>query len=241
MSRSSWIIAIFLAGALAAAVTGWRKAARLQAEIDSLQAQIQAVQDQSVASSEAASERARELESLRSESQELLRLRNEVSQSRTSAKEAEKLRTENQQLRLQNQQLQAGATASSSATPAIKDQFPRDSWGFSGYATPDAALVSAIAAMKEGNPKTYLESLSPEEQARMSKVWENKSEAEIAAKHQQDVSTITGLRILDRKTISPEELQMNVYIEGVGRLETVSMKLINNEWKFGGFIRDPKK
>src|SRR5205823_6916352 len=124
----------------------------------------------------------------------LLHLRNEVSQLRTTTKEADKLRAENQQLRSQNQQLRgAGPTPSSaSATPAPKDQFPRDSWGFSGYATPDAALVSAISAMKEGNPKSYLESLSPEEQARLSKVWENKSAEEIAAKHQQDVSAITG-------------------------------------------------
>ena len=75
----------------------------------------------------------------------------------------------------------------------------------------------------------------------MSKVWENKSETEIAAKHQSDVSTITGMQVLDRKTISPEETQMTVYIQGVDRMEKVSMKLVNDEWKFGGFIRDPKK
>src|SRR5207237_9281913 len=116
-----------------------------------------------------------------------------------------------------------------------------DDCTLSGDATADAALISAIWAMKEGNPKTYLESLSPEEQARMSKVWENKSEAEIAAKHQSDVAAISGMQILDRKTISPDEVQMNVYIQGVDRLEKVSMKQIEGQWKFGGFIRDPKK
>ena len=75
----------------------------------------------------------------------------------------------------------------------------------------------------------------------MSKVWENKSETEVAAKHQSDVSTITGMRVLDRQTISPEEVQMSVYIQGIDRMEKVSMKLVNDEWKFGGFIRDPKK
>jgi len=95
--------------------------------------------------------------------------------------------------------------------------------------------------MKEGNPKTYLDSLAPEEKARMAKVWENKSEAEIAAKHQQDVSAITGMRILDRTTVAPDQVQMNVYIQGADRMEKVSMILVNNEWKFGGYIRDPKK
>ena len=95
--------------------------------------------------------------------------------------------------------------------------------------------------MKEGNPKTYLESLAPEEQARMSKVWENKSEAEIAAKHQSDVAAISGMQILGRKAISADEIQMNVYIQGPDRLEIVSMKQIDGQWKFGGFIRDAKK
>ena len=110
-----------------------------------------------------------------------------------------------------------------------------------GYATPEAALVSAIWSMKEGNPKSYLDSLSPEEQARLAKTWENKTEAEIIAKHQSDVAPITGVRVLDRHEISAEEMQMNVYIEGVGRVEKVSMKRTGNDWKFGGFIRLPPK
>lgn len=95
--------------------------------------------------------------------------------------------------------------------------------------------------MREGNPQTYLQSLSPEEQARLAKSWQNKPETEIVAKHQSDVAAITGLRVLDRQTVSPNEVLMNVYIEGVGRMEKVSMKLIGNEWKFGGYIRPPPK
>jgi hypothetical protein len=178
---------------------------------------------------------------LDSERNELLRLRSEVGQLRGASQEAIKLRADLQRLRTENQQLRSTAAAANTSAPAPSDQFPKESWNFAGYGTPDAALVSAIWAMKEGNPKTYLESLSPEEQARMGKVWENKSEAEIAAKHQSDVSSITGMRVLDRKSISPEEVQMSVYIQGVDRMEKVSMKLINQEWKFGGFIRDPKK
>jgi hypothetical protein len=32
---------------------------------------------------------------------------------------------------------------------------------------------------------------------------------------------------------------MSVYIDGVDRMEKVSMKRVNNEWKFGGYIREP--
>src|SRR5262249_44720756 len=114
-------------------------------------------------------------------------------------------------------------------------------WAFSGYATPKAALVSAIWAMKEGNPKIYLESLSPEEQARMAKVWENKSEAEVAAKHQSDVASITGLRILEEQVVGDNQVVMAVQIEGTDRTEKVSMKRVGNDWKFGGFIREAAK
>jgi hypothetical protein len=245
MNRSTLILAALLIGAIGAAVIGWQKVGQLRGEIQSLQAQLQANQDQATAASEA---KAKENEAgearLRSEREDLLRLRGEVTQLRSGAKEVEKLRAENQQLKAANQQLHA-ATASPATTPqpseAPKDHFPRDSWAFSGYATPEAALMSAISAMKEGNPKTYLESLAPEEQLRMAKTWENKSEAELAAKHQQDVSTITGMRVLDRRTISPDEVQMTVYLQGVDRMEKVSMKYINNEWKFGGFAREAKR
>jgi hypothetical protein len=93
--------------------------------------------------------------------------------------------------------------------------------------------------MKEGNPKSYLESLAPEEQARMAKVWENQTEAEIAAKHQSDVSAISAFRIMERQNVSDNEVLLNVYIEGVGRMEKVAMKRVGNVWKFGGFVRPP--
>ena len=92
--------------------------------------------------------------------------------------------------------------------------------------------------MKEGKPQVYLDSLSPEEQVRMAKVWENKSEGEIAAKHQQEVSQITNVRVMNQKEISPEEVQLAVFIEGPNRMEIVSMKRSGADWKFGGFFRD---
>ena len=71
--------------------------------------------------------------------------------------------------------------------------------------------------------------------------WGNKPENELAAKHQQDVANITAVRILDRQSAAPGEVTMNVYIEGVGRMEKVLMKQIGNDWKFGGFVRPPPK
>jgi len=237
-----WVVLCLLAAALAGAVVGWKNVGLLREENSALRAQLDAFQAQNAASSEAGDrQREQEWQRLRSEAQEVVRLRGEVSQLRGGAKETDRLRSDNLRLQAENQQMRANANAvATPSTPppnAPPDQFPKESWAFSRYATPEAALVSAIWAMKQGDPKAYAASLSPEEQARMAQTWADKSEADIAAKHQKDVSVITGMRILDRQPVSAEEVQMNVYIEGVGRMEKVSMKRIGEEWRFGGYIR----
>ena len=237
-----WFFVALLAAGFAAAYVEWKQAAALRAENEALRAENQSFKEQSAATEETQSkQRDQELQRLRAETQELNKLRNEVSQLRAGAKETERLRSENQQLRA----AVSAATATASATPApvaaAADRYAKENWAFAGYATPDAALLSAIWAMREGNPKTYLDSLSPEEQLRMAKVWENKSEADVAAKHKADVSSITGMRILERQAVSPDEMLMSVYVEGVGRMEKVSLKRVGNDWKYGGYVRAPVK
>ena len=235
---------VFVA-AVAAAVAGWKKVGQLQAEITALRVEIQGASEHNAATAEAESkQREQEMQRVRSDAQEVHKLRNEVAQLRPTAKDSEKLRGENQQLRAENQQLRTAASRPPLAAPATKVEiagksFPKQAWSFAGYGTPEASLMSAIWAMREGNPKTYLDSLSPEEQLRMAKSWQNKSEAEIAAKHQQDVSVITGMRILGQQTVSANEVTMDVFVEGVNRPEKVSMKRVGNDWKFGGYIRSP--
>ncbi len=239
-----WLGAVALAAALAAAVLGWQRVQQLRSENEALRGQWEQFKAHSAAAAEAQSEHyEEELQRLRTQAQDVFKLRNEVTQLRSAAQAAETLRAENRQLRVQNQQLGAGAGASAAGAvapnaPTPADQFPRENWTFAGYSTPEAALVTAVWAMKEGKPQMYLDSLSPEEQARMAKAWANKSEDEIAAKHQQDVSQITNVRLMNRKEISPEEVQFTVLIEGPNRTETVSMKRFRTDWKFGGFIRD---
>lgn len=176
---------------------------------------------------------------------EIAKLRSEITQLRSTAKELEALKMRLAQLqadgRRQDSRLGAEITPPTANPPAeVTESFPRESWAFAGYGSPESALLSAIWAMREGNPKTYLESLSPAEQARMAQLWENKPEGEVAAKHQSDVSKITSFRILDRQEVSPEQVVMSVYISGVDRLEKVAMQKVGDDWKFAGFMRDPK-
>jgi myosin heavy subunit len=239
-------LALLFFASLIAAGWNWSRARQLSTENAQLAAQLAELKTQLEANTEARGQKLQtEQTRLQQDVQEVARLRNEVRQLRESTKDSEKIRAENQQLR-------TALSAANSAAAAINpgqgptaqksaDHFPKENWTFSGYNSPEAALVSAIWSMKEGNPKAYLESLSPEEQQRMGKIWENKSEQEVAAKHQSDVSAITGMRILDHQDISANEVQMNVYVEGVGRMEKVRMLKMGDDWKFGGYIRAQPK
>ncbi len=231
---------ILFAAALAAAWIGWRKATHAAGVIASLREQLDWQKEQQDAANEAQAEtRERELQRLRAEAAEVVRLRGEISQLRAGAKDAETVRADNQRLRTLAEQSRAAAASAPAPAAAPADQFPRESWKFSGYATPEDSLISAVWAMKEGTPKTYFETLSTEEQARTTKLWEGKSEAEIAAKYQGDVARITAVRVLGREEISPDEIQMRVYVGGVDRLEKMSLKRVGAEWKFNGLIRPP--
>ena len=230
------LIVAFFAGCGGDAAKWQAENAALRSEVEKMKAEAESAQ----------AARERDLKNLQADTTDVARLRGEVTQLRTSAKEAEKLRAENAQLRAQNQQLRgANAAAPAPAAPAAPvaetGTFPRESWSQAGYASPESALVSAIYSMQQGNPKQYFESLTPDEQLRMSKTWEGKTSEEIAAKHVSDTSKITGMKVMDRQDISPDEVVMSVYIQGVDRMEKVSMKRSGQDWKFGGYLRQPKQ
>ena len=219
-------------------------AKKLQAENEALRAEVEALRGQAAAP-EAEAARQNELARLRAAAEDAARLRGEVTQLRTAAKDTDTLRAENQMLKTDNQKLRDAARVgpAADAKPASPPpgSFPRESWTMAGYASPEAALVSAIFSMQQGNPTQYFASLTPEEQERMKVVWENKSAEEIAAKHVSDTAKITGMKVLNTQEITADSVVMSVYIEGVDRAEKVSMKRVGNDWKFGGFLRDPAK
>jgi hypothetical protein len=191
-------------------------------------------------------QREAEIQKLRGELQELVRLRGEVTKLRAENKDVEKLRAENQQLRSESQQLRAASAAAANAAhsspqPNLQAVYRREQWTFSGYQTPEAALVSAIWSMQQGDPKQYFESLTPEEQMRMTKAWEGKSAEEIIAKQKNDTAQISAIRVLQTDAVSDNEQLVTVAIDGVNRQEKVRMQRIGNDWKFGGFIREANR
>jgi hypothetical protein len=240
-----WVVTILVIALAAAAGFGWkqvadlqRENARLRGEVATLQANVES------ATASRGSEQEAESRKSQTDAQELLRLRNEVAQLRTRTNELQKLQA---QVQAQSQALaRTGSVAQATnqvptLTGPTNDHFPRQNWNFAGYATPEAALVSAIWAMREGKPQVYLDSLSPQEQQRMAQAWQNKSEQEIATKHQGDVANINELRIVGRQNPSPNQVQLQVNLGDANRTETVTMENIGGQWKFGGFVRQPQQ
>lgn len=234
------IIALIVAMGVAAGI-GWRKAHVAQVMSQQFVEENEGLRRQLASLAEEQRQtRERDSKEATANAQELAKLRAEVSRLRVATNETEKLRAEVGALKTQTRESRAQPAAN--ATPTAPDQFPRQSWAFSGYATPDAAVVSTVWAMKEGKPQVFLDSLSPEEQQRMAQSWQGKSEEEIAAKHQKDVGNIQGVRILSRTPISPTEVQMQVFLEGANRVETFKMnQAADQQWKFGGFVRNPRE
>jgi hypothetical protein len=187
-------------------------------------------------------QRNEELERLRTEASEVHKLRNEVSQLRVGVKAVEQLRTENQQLRQANQQLQGGpknGVVTPAAATSQEGYYAKENWAFTGYATPEAALQSVIWAMREGDTKTFLAGLAPEEMERVQKEWGSKSEAQISADAKRGTDKINSIRILESKALSDDEVVLNVYAAGgEDKVRKISMKRVGVEWRLAGPKRD---
>jgi hypothetical protein len=230
-----WVVLIGFVALAIAAGFGWKQVGTLQQENGRLRGEVAAAQaNLDSATTSRASQNEAELQKLRADSQELLKLRGEVAQLRSRTNELAKI-----QSRPQPVQPTTSQPTNQIPTPTgpVADHFPRQAWTFAGYESPEAALVSAIWAMREGKPQVYLDSLSPAEQQRMAQVWQDKSEQEIAGKHQSDVANISDLRIMSRQSTTPNQVTMQVNLGGANRTETVIMENVNGQWKFGGFTQ----
>ena len=233
-------LALCAVGVVAATIWGWREVGKLRANNEALRQKLAAVETDSQERAEALRAQHREeMQNLQREAQEVHKLRGEVNRLRSGADSLAQLQKAQSRLKRENQTLrEAARKAAVRPTRATfeRGNFPKEGWEFLGYESPEDALVSAIWTMQQGDPQGYFESLAPAEQERMAQRWQDKTEEEIANKHQSDVAAISGIRVLNRRDISDQEVVLDVYIEGTGRMQTVSMQRIDNQWKFAGEV-----
>ena len=162
---------------------------------------------------------------------ELLRLRGEAGVLRQQAKELETLRNENRQARAAR--VSGHQTQSAAATA---DYWPRDSWAFAGYASPEAALQSSLWAASKGDLKTVLSGITGGIRKEMEKDLEGKSESEASAFIMASVAYFNSVRVLNSEVQADDAVVLSVALEDGTDTHTVKMpmKKIGNEWKLSG-------
>ena len=223
----------------------WKKSDALALEVRDLKEKLGELESTVATGNKAAETQLAELKRMRQQTTELMSLRSEVTQLRTGSKAAEGLQAELSQLRSENAQLRASSRTppplpiAPDAQPAASGpRVPQDQWAFSGYASPEAALTSAIWSMKEGDIETYFNGLAPAEQERIAQTWKDQPEEQIAVKHQQEAGAIQAFQVMNKQPVSNSEVVMDVQIEVQGKptLRRIRMNQVGQEWKYGGFV-----
>jgi hypothetical protein len=167
---------------------------------------------------------------------ELLKLRGEVGRLRQQAKEVEALREANRQATAAVAASQKASGTNTASEPASADFWPRDSWQFLGYATPDAALQSQFYAARQGDLKTFMSYTTGEILEAMQKDMEGKSEAEMLDKMNREMKNLKSVRILKRQTLPDGTVALTAFFEDGDHTHESSLilKKVGNEWKIAG-------
>ena len=173
----------------------WSDAGRRKLENQQLQARIA---DLEMAATQAAADAQSTLEPSpdeQAQKRDLMRLRNEVTQLREAVHRAQTERARARSSAAKHPEL--------AATPDGGQNIPRDEWKFAGYDTPEAALLSGMWAMKEGQREALLNSFTPEERERFETQMPEKTDAEIAQRFQKQYGRVTGVRVLAQHETTP--------------------------------------
>jgi hypothetical protein len=173
----------------------------------------------------------------RDEKLELLRLRNEVTQLKATvaaSREAVKSALENR-----DEGLRRVAAVDREGRQIGDSDLNTAELSFRGYASAADGYVSALAAMKDGDVQTMLNSMTPEEAARWQSLNAGKSEEEIRARFLKEFGSNSTVRIKGQEQVSPTEVVLDVEMERPFT-KRVRMNLVGNEWKGGAPINQNK-
>ena len=120
--------------------------------------------------------------------------------------------------------------------------FPRSSWSFAGYATPEATAQSLFWALGEGNQSTfqaYLDGFTPELQTKLKADAESRGNNAFADLAAHELGGVTRYRILKKVTISDNQAQLQIQFGGMkGPVQTLALEKIGNEWKCAGYVKN---
>ena len=160
---------------------------------------------------------------------ELLRLRNQVGQLDRTRREADELRAANQQL-----------VVGLANTGTNQGYWTGEQLVFAGFADPESAMRSTLAAWISGDPGAFLASCIPAERAELEKEREATSEAEFAARSKCLAGlygpATEGVRVLGKKTLSQDEAVLDLYFEGDEKSREFLLRRFGDEWRVTGLL-----
>lgn len=162
---------------------------------------------------------------------ELAKLRKEVEQLRHRTNDLQTMKTELRRLRAELSVARSNMASNTPPDVPVQDIFPRDSWAFAGYDTPEAAIESVTWAISQGNEDAYLASLAPDLQDEMQSQLADGSFAEVGP---VEMSNAAGFRILDRETVSDDEWIVTLFMDGEGTETSLDLIRTPDGWKVQG-------
>jgi hypothetical protein len=170
------------------------------------------------------------------ESRELLRLRGEVGLLRQQTRELEIVRVENRQAHAALETSLKTQSAGASNAVATADYWPRDSWAFTGYASPDAALQTTLWAVNNGDLKAIAASMTGDVQKQMEAELGGKPDTEASVRAMDHVIGLKSVRILNREVQGDDTVLLTAALEGISDTQTMKllMKRVGSEWKLSG-------
>jgi hypothetical protein len=165
---------------------------------------------------------------------ELADLRRQVEALRHRTNDIAGLQTEI--LRLRNLLSAAATSAEGGTAPEVpaSDIYPRDTWTFAGYDTPENTIQSIMWAVSEGDPDTYAAGITPELGGELQSEFEDGS---FAANGPMEMGDVTGYRIVDRDVVSENQVMYTVFMDGPNELMQIPIEQTTNGWmvtSFGG-------
>ena len=165
----------------------------------------------------------------KAEFHELLRLRNQVGQLDRTKREADELRAANQQL-----------VVGLANTGTNQGYWSGEQLAFAGFADPESAMKSTLAAWISGDPGAFLASCVPAERAELEKEKAATSEAEFAARSKCLAGLYgpanQGVRVLGKKTLSQDEAVLDLHFEGDEKSREFQLRRFGDEWRVTGLL-----
>ena len=128
--------------------------------------------------------------------------------------------------------------AGAAAEGWVKNVLPKESWAFTGYASPRAALQTAFWALSKGDLESYRATLTPGERLRFEKTLQGPGQIspDFAVAAILDSQNISQLKLLYQEAVSSDQVILNVDAQGSNRgIQKAKFNLVGNEWKFDGF------